>query len=75
MWTPEFRADTVALTRDVPTVKVSTRISSRDQGPHTTKNSYLLSLNFNLLYAIQLLISATQDWKITRVSSWEDGTF
>ena len=75
MWTPKFRGDTVALTRDVPTVTVSTRISSRDQGAHATKNSDLSSLNFNLLYAIQLLISETQDWRIIRVSSWEDGTF
>ena len=75
MWTPKFRAVTVTLTRDVPTVKVSTRISPRDQGAHTTKNSDLSSLNFNLLYAIQHLISETQDWSIIRVSSWEDGTF
>ena len=56
MRTPKFRADNVALTRDVPTVKVWTCILSRDQGAHTTKYSVLSLLNFNLIYAIQVSI-------------------
>ena len=75
MWTPKFCADTVALTRDVPTVKVSPCILSRDRGAHATRNSDLSSIDFNSLYAIQVLISKTQDWRIMSVCSWEDETF